>query len=101
GRPGISATTTGSNLVVRWAMATNEIPESWVLQYRGTDNFWRTQILPENQTGCLFARSAPNMISISAVNRYGNISPPATIETTAPTPTWASPPSTPPQKSAP
>ena len=86
GKPRISAVTTGSNLVVRWEMASNEMAKSWVLQYRGTDNFWRTQILPATQTGCVFAKSAPNVISISAVNRYGNISPPATIEKIAPTP---------------
>jgi uncharacterized lipoprotein YddW (UPF0748 family) len=103
GRPRISATTTGSNLVVRWAMATNEIPESWVLQYRGTNNNWTTQILPANQTGGVFARSQPDLISISAVNRFGNISPPAAVQkitTQPPPPTWT-PPSAPPQKPAP
>ena len=102
GKPKISATTTGTNLVVRWQMATNEIPESWVLQYRGADNFWRTQIFPANQTSCVFARSVPEVISISAVNRYGNISAPAAVQKTAPPPpTWTLPPSAPPQKPAP
>ena len=101
GKPRISAVIAGTNLVVRWAMATNEIPASWILQYRGTDNFWRTQILPANQTGCIFARSQPEVISISAVNRFGNISPLAAVQKTMPTPTWTPPPSTPPQKSAP
>ena len=101
-KPRISAAIAGTNLVVRWQMATNEIPESWVLQYRGTDNLWRTQILPANQTGCIFARSQPDVISISAVNRYGNISAPAVVQKTAPPqPTWTPPPSTPPQKPAP
>ena len=101
GRPKISAAIAGTNLVVRWQMATNEIPKSWILQYRGADNFWKTQILPANQTGCIFAKSAPTMISISAVNRYGNISPPAAVQKTTPTPTWTPPPSTPPKKPAP
>jgi len=75
-------------------MATNEIPKSWVLQYRGADNFWRTQILPANQAGCTFARSQPEVISISAVNRFGNISPPAAVQkiSPAPQPTWTPPP---------
>ena len=102
GKPRISVTTNANaDLVVRWQMATNEIPESWVLQYRGTNNLWTTQILPANQTGCVFARSQPKGISISAVNRYGNISPPASIEKIAPTPTWTPPPSSPQQKPAP
>jgi len=102
-RPKISVTTQArTNLVVRWEMATNEIPESWVLQFRGTNNVWTTRILPANQTGCVFAKSAPEVISISAVNRFGNISPPAAVEKTAPPPpTWTTPPSTPAQKPAP
>ena len=87
GRPRISVTTNASaDLVVRWEMATNEIPESWILQIRGTNNLWTTQILPANQAGCFFAKSQPEVISISAVNRFGNISPPAAVQKTAPTP---------------
>ena len=102
GKPKISATTTGTNLVVRWQTATNEIPESWVLQYRGMNSVWTTQILPANQTSCVFARSAPEVISISAVNRFGNISPPAAVQKIAPPPTLApAPPPRPPKKPAP
>jgi uncharacterized lipoprotein YddW (UPF0748 family) len=86
GKPRISVTIAGANLVVRWEMANNEMPKSWVLQFRGTNNIWTTQILPANQTGCIFARSAPAVISISAVNRYGHISPPAAVEKTTPPP---------------
>ena len=87
GKPKISATTSAdTNLVVRWEAATNEFTKSWVLQFRGTNNVWTTQILPANQTGCIFARSAPDLISISAVNRYGNISPPAAVQKTTPPP---------------
>jgi uncharacterized lipoprotein YddW (UPF0748 family) len=102
GKPRITATTTGTNLVVRWQMATNEIPKSWVLQYRGTSNDWITRILPANQTGCVFAKLTPDVISISAVNRFGNVSPPATVQKTAPPPTVTMPPVLPPaKKSAP
>ena len=102
GKPGITATPMGTNLVVRWQTATNEIPESWVLQYRGANNVWTTQILPANQTSCVFAWSAPEVISISAVNRFGNISPPAAVQKIAPPPpTWTPPPSTPTPKPAP
>jgi uncharacterized lipoprotein YddW (UPF0748 family) len=88
GKPKISATTSaGTNLVVRWEMATNEFAKSWVLQYRGTNNVWMTQILPANQTGCIFSNSTPEVISINAVNRFGIISPAAAVEKTMPTPT--------------
>jgi uncharacterized lipoprotein YddW (UPF0748 family) len=102
GKPRISATIMGTNLVVRWQMATNEILESWVLQFRGTDNLWTTQILSANQTGCIFARSQPEVISISMVNRFGNVSAPAAVQKIAPSqPTWTPPPPPPPQKPAP
>jgi uncharacterized lipoprotein YddW (UPF0748 family) len=84
GKPKISATTAGTNLIVRWVAATNEFAKSWVLQYCGANRVWTTQILPANQSGCIFARSQPEMISIRAVNRYGNISPPAAVERITP-----------------
>jgi uncharacterized lipoprotein YddW (UPF0748 family) len=88
GKPKISVTTSaGANLVVRWEMATNEFAKSWVLQYRGTNNVWMTQILPANQTGSIFSNSTPEVISISAVNRFGIISPAAAVGKTMPTPT--------------
>ncbi len=102
GKPGISATGLGADLAVRWQMATSEIPESWVLQYRGTNNVWTTRILPANQTGCVFANPVPEVIAVRAVNRYGNISAPAAVEKTAlPPPAWTLPPPTTPQKPAP
>jgi hypothetical protein len=87
GKPKISVTTYArTNLSARWEVATNESPQSWVLQYRGTNGFWTTQILPANQTECVFVRSVPDVISIRAVNRFGNISLPAAVEKTAPPP---------------
>ena len=103
-KPRISATTYArTNLAVRWETATNEIPKSWILQFRGTNNLWTTQILPANQISCVFARSAPDVISVSMVDRFGNASPPAAVQKTAPPPppVWTSPPSTPTPKPAP
>ena len=86
GKPKISATMAGTNLVVRWESATNDFPNQWVLQYRGTDNVWTTQIFLGSHTGCLFPKSRPDLIAIRAVNRFGNISPPAALEKTTPPP---------------
>ena len=85
GKPTISASLVGTNLEVRWQTATNESAKSWILQYRSANNHWTTQILPANQSGCVFAKSQPELISIRADNRYGNISPPAVVEKTTPT----------------
>jgi uncharacterized lipoprotein YddW (UPF0748 family) len=100
GMPGISAAVAGTNLVVRWESATNEFPNQWVLQYRGTNGVWSTQIFPASQTGCNFPRSRPELISIRAVNRFGNISPPAAVGKTAPPSPPAAPPPPPSQKPA-
>jgi hypothetical protein len=96
GKPKISVTTSaGANLVVRWETATNEFAKSWVLQYRGTNDVWMTQIIPANQTGCIFSNSTPEVISISAVNRFGNVSAPVAVQKTTP------PPPPPPKKPVP
>ncbi|HEX5397937.1 MAG TPA: family 10 glycosylhydrolase [Verrucomicrobiae bacterium] len=86
GKPKISATMTGANLTVRWQTAANELVTSWVLQYRGTNGSWMTQIWPANHSGCTFTKPQPEVISIRAVNRYGNISPPAAVEKMTPAP---------------
>jgi uncharacterized lipoprotein YddW (UPF0748 family) len=103
-KPSLSVTTYArTNLAVRWETATNEIPKSWILQFRGTNNLWTTRILPANQTGCVLAGAMPDVISIRMVNRYGNASPPAAVQKTAPAapaPAWTLPPA-PPQKAAP
>ena len=99
GRPGISAAIFArTNLTVRWQAPTNAILKLWVLQYFGTNKVWKTQIFPANQRGCVFSRSMPDVISVSVVDRFGNISAPAAVEKTAPPPTLATPP---PQKRAP
>jgi uncharacterized lipoprotein YddW (UPF0748 family) len=47
----------------------------WILQFR-SNGIWTTQILPANQTARLFSNPAPEMISIRAVDRVGNLSAP-------------------------
>jgi len=81
GKPKLSITTDSrTNLVARWEMATNNFPKLWVLQCLQTNNLWTTQILPATQVGCIFSTWTPEAISISAVDRFGNISPPAVVK---------------------
>ena len=42
-----------------------------------TNQVWKTQICPGDQTGCSFTTSRPDVITVSAMNVYGNISLPA------------------------
>ena len=58
----------------RWSMNGSERAAKWVLQYCGPDNAWRTEILPADRTTRTFAFSPPQIISLRAVDRAGNLS---------------------------
>jgi len=54
----------------------------WLLQFRGTNNVWTTEILPASQNNYDFENSAPEIISIRAVDRVGNLSQPTSLKRT-------------------
>ena len=107
-RPGLSAVEGNRShyyrLTASW-MAPGEPAWKWVLQFRGTNGVWTTEILPAGQTTRTFENEMPEIISVRAVNRLGNLGPPAELQKTmppAPTSTLTpAPPPTPPQKPAP
>ncbi|HEY1662033.1 MAG TPA: family 10 glycosylhydrolase [Verrucomicrobiae bacterium] len=72
------ATNTPGALTFNWQTA-DATPKIWLLQYVGTNDVWMAQIYPANQGGCTFSKSHPNVIAISAVDLYGNISAPAVL----------------------
>ena len=80
----ILAENTRTNLQVRWENSGGEPTWLWVLQSRATNNVWTTEILPADQTTKSFSNSVPDIISISAVDRVGDLSPPAALKKTAP-----------------
>ncbi len=59
-----------SSLRLHWETADNPA-WLWVLQFR-TNQVWTTEILPAIRTNWSFAKPAPDLISISAVDRLGN-----------------------------
>jgi uncharacterized lipoprotein YddW (UPF0748 family) len=63
-----------SGVTANWNVS-GELARLWILQFR-LNGIWTTQILPANQTARLFSNSAPEMISIRAVDRVGNLSAP-------------------------
>jgi uncharacterized lipoprotein YddW (UPF0748 family) len=69
-----------AGLSVRWEPAAEAVGR-WVLQYR-TNETWTTEILPAGQTTRRFANARPEAVSVSAVDRVGNISAPAAIQKT-------------------
>ena len=59
-----------SSLRLHWETA-DDPAWLWVLQFR-TNQVWTTEILPAIRTNWSFAKPAPDLISISAVDRVGN-----------------------------
>jgi uncharacterized lipoprotein YddW (UPF0748 family) len=51
----------------------------WLVQFR-KDGEWTTEILPAHKTSRTWSGSAPDVIAVSSVDRFGNISPAAVLE---------------------
>jgi uncharacterized lipoprotein YddW (UPF0748 family) len=71
-----------TSLRLDWAAAGNPA-WLWVLQFR-TNQVWTMEILPAARTNWVFAKPAPDLISISAMDRVGNLSPSATVKKSRP-----------------
>jgi hypothetical protein len=63
----------------QWESSGSEPAWLWVLQFR-TNEIWTTEILPANETTRTFFNSQPDVVSISAVDRTGNLSSPAALK---------------------
>jgi uncharacterized lipoprotein YddW (UPF0748 family) len=64
---------------VSWKTSGGEPPWLWVLQFH-TNGVWTTEILPAPQMTQIFANTALDLISISTVDRTGNLSSPAALK---------------------
>ena len=67
-----------ASLRLQWETADNPA-WLWVLQFR-TNQIWTTEILPAVRTNWSFAKPAPEWISISAVDRVGDLGSPAALK---------------------
>jgi uncharacterized lipoprotein YddW (UPF0748 family) len=72
-----------SRLTVSW-QSSGEPSWKWILQFRGTDEVWTTEILPADQTARTFENALPEIISVRAVDRVGNLSLPAALKKSPP-----------------
>ena len=78
GKPALIVTGGNSPVQLTWQAAKPGQAWLWLLQTRhGKD--WSTKILPGTQTACALAQPAPEVISLTAVDRYGNASRPAVV----------------------
>lgn len=77
-KPGLAARPAGSGWTFQWAPSGKDLPARWLVQFIGADNSWKTAVLSGNQMGQTFS-FAPQLVSIRAMDRAGNLSPPAVI----------------------
>jgi uncharacterized lipoprotein YddW (UPF0748 family) len=71
-----------TSLQVSWGNPGGESARLWVLQFRGTNNVWQTEILSANQTTQIFSNAIPDVIAVSAVDRTGNLGAAAALKKT-------------------
>lgn len=62
-----------------WESATTNKAWLWVVQTRKAGQ-WKTEILPSSKTSYSLNQSLPEVVAITAVDRCGNLSPPAVME---------------------
>jgi uncharacterized lipoprotein YddW (UPF0748 family) len=78
-KPDLYAIGKGSGSVrVTWNVASGETVWLWLLQVRKGEK-WSSKILPGDNRSCVFTDTAPDAIALSAVDRLGNTSSPATL----------------------
>jgi uncharacterized lipoprotein YddW (UPF0748 family) len=78
-KPNLTVSSAGGTLAAGWAPGTPESVWLWVLQTR-TPKGWTTEVLPAAKMSCALARTSPEVIALTAINRSGNASRPAVIE---------------------
>jgi len=64
----------------RWEPAAGQVVRQWVLQFRQANGTWTTEILPADQLALTSETVPPEIICVRAVDRAGNLSPPAALQ---------------------
>jgi hypothetical protein len=73
--PLLSVQSEGGELKLEWK-SSGSAPWQWVVQKK-IDGKWTAEILPEEKTSETIKSDFPESVSVTAVNRYGNLSLPA------------------------
>lgn len=78
-RPRLTALSRGSGVRLSWRSPGGPKPFLWVLQTRNGGE-WSTEILPGSRMSQVLKKSRPQVVTVSAVDRYGNSSPPSSLQ---------------------
>jgi len=77
-KPQLVVTNSRSGVSLRWETSGGGPAWLWLLQCQ-TDQAWTTEILPAGETNRVFESSSPQVISLRAVDRIGNLSEPVVL----------------------
>ena len=76
GAPTLAQFERGSSTILTWGPADGRKPWLWLLQSKDQGR-WRTDILPGSRLSYSFTNATPQLISLHAVDRNGNLGAPA------------------------
>ena len=77
-KPKLSTATGATSVKLSWENGGAETISAWVLQFK-RDGKWSTRILPATNRSQIFDGELPEAIAVSAVDRAGNASRPASV----------------------
>jgi hypothetical protein len=77
-KPALSARAIGEGTRFAWSSANDSTIRFWVAQTK-TAGRWRTDVLPRATTS-LTQKTAPEAFTLRALDRFGNLSAPTTVE---------------------
>ena len=83
-KPNISVRMEGNTMLLDWKAGDGPTPTHWVVQTRSNGKWAPTKIVASYKRGMRFEinskNPAPEVISVTAGNRYGNVSSPAVVQ---------------------
>jgi uncharacterized lipoprotein YddW (UPF0748 family) len=77
-KPRLSTATGATSVKLSWENGGSEPISSWVLQFKRGSK-WSTRILPASHRTQILDGDPPDAIAVSAIDRAGNASPPASV----------------------
>ncbi len=78
-RPSLSVRPGGHSVEASWQAADQEAVVLWVLQMRFA-NTWKTKLIPAERRSSTIEGTAPDVVALTAVGRYGQLSRPAVLQ---------------------
>jgi len=78
-KPALSFMQRGGSVEVTWANRTPTAIRFWLLQTRSGER-WATKVLPGDKQSIILDQPSPEIVALTAIDRYGNASEPAVLK---------------------